>query len=90
MKKENLKYAMRTAVILAELAHSMKCSINGLIWLAEEEVGSAGFENAKVDGFPVSENFVDVQKAYDNFVSEAITMANKIDELYRKVGENTK
>lgn len=86
IKKKDLKYAMRTAIILAELAHRMRDGINNMTWLIEEGVDSAELKDAKVDGFSISGDFEDVRKAYDNFVSEAITMRNHIDELYRKEG----
>lgn len=86
IKKKDLKYAMRTAIILAELAHRMRDGINNMTWLIEEGVDSAELKDAKIDGFSISGDFEDVRKAYDNFVSEAITMRNHIDELYRKEG----
>lgn len=86
MKKKDLKYAMRTAINLAEFANKMNELVRRMTYDIEEGVKLSGITSRETEphGFRLYEDVENLLAAYNKFLDEAITVRNNIETIWNE------
>ena len=84
MKKKDLKYSMRTAITLAELAVKMDELVRRMAFDLVDSIELAGVTDKETNShdFRLDEDVHALLGAYDKFIDKAITLRDDIETVW--------